>query len=142
MSDDIELEFKRFSKDKQEQIRQLVSFATLMGLSGKDLVSIGGKLDRIAARRDMESRLAVVKAYDIQPIGKDTHTMDRFKLELDGVMYHFKNDYGNWDITNTQTKKSKMHYNRGWMTWGRIDWRIRERYNFLWDLYQGQVTLP
>lgn len=142
MTDDIELEFKRFSKDKQEQIRQLVSFATLMGLSGKDLVSIGGKLDRIAARRDMEGRLAIVKAYDIQAIGKDKHTMDRFKLEINGVMYHFKNDYGNWAITNTQTKKSKMHYNRSWWTWGRIDWRIRERYNFLWDLYQGQVTLP
>lgn len=142
MSDDIELEFKRFGKDKQEQIRQLVSFATLMGLSGRDLVSIGGKLDRINQRRDKEQRLSIIKAYDVQPIGKDTSILSRFKLTINGVNYHFANDYGTFTITNTQTKKSKRHNIKAWESWGRIDWRVMERYNFLWELYQGQVTLP
>jgi hypothetical protein len=44
-----ELLFKRFPADKQEQVRQLVAYAQLMGLDGKDLVSIGGKLDHIKA---------------------------------------------------------------------------------------------
>lgn len=142
MSDDIELEFKRFSKDKQEQIRQLVSFATLMGLTGKDLVSIGGKLDRISERREIDSRRAIIKAYGIQTIGKDSTTQVRFKLEMNGVVYHFYNEYGSFKIINTSTKKSKIHHVSTWVRWGRIDWRIREQYNFLWELYQGRVTLP
>ena len=40
------MEFKRFSEDKQEQIRQFVSYAQMMGLTGKDIRSIGDKLDR------------------------------------------------------------------------------------------------
>ena len=47
MTDEKELIFRRFPEDKQEQIRQLVAYTTLMGLSGTDLVSIGGKLNRI-----------------------------------------------------------------------------------------------
>lgn len=47
MSDTDELKFRRFSEDKQEQVRQLVAYTTLMGLSGKDLISIGTKLERI-----------------------------------------------------------------------------------------------
>ncbi len=46
--------FRRFPAEKQDQVRALVNYATLMGLSGKDLVSIGGKLDRIKAKREKD----------------------------------------------------------------------------------------
>jgi hypothetical protein len=41
------LKLKRFSEDKHEQIEQLIVWCQMMGLTGRDLVSIGGKLDRM-----------------------------------------------------------------------------------------------
>lgn len=143
MTDDIELEFKRFSADKQEQIRQLVSFATLMGLTGKDLISIGGKLDRINQNRERAHRLSIVRGYNPQRIGKDPTLNLRFKMEVNGVLYYFNNEYGTFRILNSITKKTKTHHTQSYESWGRLrDWRQVERYNFLWDLHTNLVTLP
>ena len=54
VEEEVLLSFRRFSADKQEQVRALVNYATLMGLNGKDLMSIGGKLDRIKKKREVE----------------------------------------------------------------------------------------
>lgn len=71
--DDEELVFKRFPPEKQDQVRQLVGFATLMGLTGKDLVSIGSKLDRIKLAGEKRQReAALVDLMDrCSLIGKD-----------------------------------------------------------------------
>lgn len=140
MSDEIELEFKRFSKDKQEQVRQLVAFATLMGLTGKDLVSIGGKLDRIALAQERKQRLTIVKGYDIKPIGS-ADIDHKFKLTLNGIVYHFVYDhYDRWQIKNTKTNK-RITVSTNWIDWGRIAWKKRGLYNILWALHNG-VVLP
>ena len=54
VEEEVSLHFRRFSAEKQDQIRALVNYATLMGLDGRDLVSIGNKLNRIAARRKIK----------------------------------------------------------------------------------------
>jgi hypothetical protein len=61
VEEEVLLSFKRFSADKQDQVRALVNYATLMGLSGLDLVSIGGKLDRIAKRRELERDIVIAE---------------------------------------------------------------------------------
>ena len=80
MTDEVEqgedlelLEFRRFPKEKQDQVRALVNYATLMGLTGKDLVSIGGKLDRIKASREKKQRnlIADEMIKNCELIGKD-----------------------------------------------------------------------
>lgn len=66
--------FRRFPAEKQDQVRALVNYATLMGLNGKDLVSIGGKLDRLKAAHEKKAMLAVLEEMmeRCKPIGKDT----------------------------------------------------------------------
>lgn len=139
--DEVELEFKRFSKEKQEQVRQLVAYTTLMGLTGKDLISIGSKLNRIALRKDLEHRLHIVDSYSIKPIGGDKDTSRRFKIEINGVNYNVYDDYYGCVVKNTKTNKQTTvhvdHYD-----WGRAGWRHRVRYEFLWALHTGQITLP
>jgi hypothetical protein len=61
VEEEVLLSFRRFPADKQEQVRALVNYATLMGLNGRDLVSIGGKLDRIAKRRELERDLVIAE---------------------------------------------------------------------------------
>ena len=139
--DEVELEFKRFSKEKQEQVRQLVAYTTLMGLTGKDLVSIGGKLDRIEKRKDLEHRLSIVNSYSIRPIGVDKDTSKRFKIEINGVNYNVYDDYYGCIVKNLKTnRQSTFHLNQ--LDWGRSGWKSRIRYQFLWALHTGQVTLP
>ena len=53
MLDQDEIIFRRFSEDKQPQVRQLVGWARLLGLTGRDLISIGGKLDRATAQQEL-----------------------------------------------------------------------------------------
>jgi hypothetical protein len=45
--------FRRFDAEKQEQIQQLIGWARLLGLTGRDLISIGGKLDRATAQQEL-----------------------------------------------------------------------------------------
>ncbi len=142
MSEEKELEFKRFSKDKQEQIRQLVSFATLMGLTGKDLVSIGGKLSRIESAQEIRQRKTAVEGYDVKPIGK-TPITSRFKLTIGDVTYHFNGDdyYSEWTVKNTKTNRTLM-IAPSRNDWGRVSWNKRTMYDVLWALHQGSAVLP
>lgn len=144
--EEIQLHFKRFSAEKQEQIRQLVAYTSLMGLTGKDLVSIGGKLDRIEKGREREYKLSIVKSYDIKPIGKDTNSLEklaqRFKLKINDINYHFENNYNNFKITNTNTKAFTVVGVHSWYDFGRVGWRTSEMYSMLWELHQGHVLLP
>jgi hypothetical protein len=147
--EDEELIFKRFAADKQDQVRALVNYATLMGLSGKDLVSIGGKLDRIKASRERKQRIAIVQGYQIKPIGKDAnktkydqaHAVSRrFKLETATGAYYFENHYEGWKISNPRTKATIRHHCE-YYDWGSVSFDLRERYNVLMDYHEGLLQL-
>jgi hypothetical protein len=115
-----EVIFKRFPKEKQDQVRQLVNFAVLMGLDGKDLISIGGRLERIAAKRKRDENLAIIKSYTLLPIGQDAKESkerqrqsmySRFKLETINGNYYFECvGGGDWKIRNPKTKASIRYY--------------------------------
>lgn len=103
-----ELIFKRFPEDKQEQVRGLVNYATLMGLDGKDLVSIGNRLNRIRDRREIESNRAIVEAMDLRTIGKDSNLRHRWAYKTNGVLYYFSEaDWYGVKIKNCATNRSK-----------------------------------
>jgi len=89
-----ELIFKRFPADKQEQVRALVNYATLMGLNGKDLVSIGGKLDRIKVRREIDANREIIDSMNLQRVGKDPSMRYRWSYISNGVRYYF--DQADW----------------------------------------------
>ena len=149
MDNEEELFFKRFPAEKQDQVRALVNYATLMGLNGKDLVSIGGKLDRIKESQDRARRIAIVKGYEVLPIGKDAKASSqtqkdridqRFKLVTTNGTFHFENNYGNFRIKSVNTNKVLTHQPQ-YRSWGRIPWRTRERYDMLIDIHEGLVHL-
>jgi hypothetical protein len=55
--------FRRFDAEKQEQIQQLIAWARLMGLNGRDLVSIGGKLDRLNKQEELRRNKELVDKF-------------------------------------------------------------------------------
>jgi len=108
VDEEVTIEFSRFSKEKQDQVRALVNYATLMGLNGKDLVSIGGKLDRVKARREINTNRAIISNMDLRTIGKDKDCWTRWAwVDSQGTKYYFDDvTYGSVFITNTSTKQT------------------------------------
>lgn len=89
--DDLETElyFKRFPPEKQATLRELISYTTLLGLTGKDLISIGGRLDRIKIRSEIVSNRAIVQGLNLNAIGKDTDFRTRWSYTTDHGRYNF-----------------------------------------------------
>jgi hypothetical protein len=146
--DEEQIFFKRFPEEKQDQVRGLVNYATLMGLTGKDLVSIGGKLDRLNAQRELARNKEIVKSYNHEPIGDDRNRSsreealdERFKVKTTNGIYHFKRSYSDeWKVTNINTKVTKSHSPQPYDL-GRVSWSRRLRYRMVLDLAHGHFQL-
>ena len=118
MSEDPELHFRRFSDDKQEQIRQLVNYCTLMGLTGLDLVSIGGKLARMEKAAEAKKNLEIGLSYQTVTVGADKKTKAKnegrswYYTDAFGKKWRFDYDYGYYNIrvTNCTSGMRKNFY--------------------------------
>jgi len=146
------IEFKRFPKDKQEQIRQFVAYAQMCGLSGKDIRSIGDKLDRQAKAILKQQNLEIVKGFDCLPIGDDRRHQkhksyyqqvlsNRFKLKTARGDYNFKRDWASWDIKSLSTGVYKRYHPSEDHELGIMNWDHRPRYSVLLDIAQGKLKL-
>jgi len=146
--------FKRFSKEKQEQVRGLVQYATLMGLSGKDLISIGGKLDRLKEQAERSRNIKIVEGYTLIPIGADAKLPKdrqqrqfnyRFKLKYPHGTYNFEYDGGGWRVTSLATKTVKHHSVNYWADNYALprsfSYDKRRRCVMLLDLHNGKFQL-
>jgi hypothetical protein len=148
------IEFKRFSKDKQEQIRQFVSYAQMCGLSGADIRSIGDKLDREKKAIERRQNMEIVNSFQCLPIGDDRRherhktyfqqVLDkRFKLKMAMGAYNFTTDYNGVDIKSLATGVVKRHAINGYtyQLSENLAWERRCRYTVLLDINQGKIKL-
>lgn len=139
---------KRFPEGKHEQIRQLIFMAQLSGLSGKDLVSIGGWIDRnkkndeYRANKDRINEL--IKQGIILPIGQDSkeQIVNRFKYKSAAGDYNFvSNGWSHWTCTSMKTKV-KQNFIPGSYSWpGHIHWNYRYFYNCVLDIVDKKIQL-
>lgn len=144
---DVEIEFPRFPKEKQDQIRQLVAYVTLMGLDGKDLVSIGGKLDRLKAKNEIMRNRAVIdnmlKEKVIVTVGKDKDMRSRWAYITPAGRYYFSNaDWYGVKIVNSKTGVQKSLPVVNFYNFGR--YRVgnnRELANVMLNVYHGDIPL-
>jgi len=138
-------DLKRFSKDKQEQLEQFVAYAQLMGLSGRDLVAIGGKIEREQAKQKKLANMEIIKGFECLPIGSDSlHDLNtRFKLKTSTGAYNFEDDsWSRWEITSLKTKVKRTHHVDTY-EWDlpKTHYRTRQRYAMLLDIASGRFKL-
>lgn len=148
MADTSKMRFlKRFPESKHEQIRQLMSYIEMCGVSGRDLVSIGGYIDRRRVSEQYQHAKARVQEFidqkTIQPIGKDRseQIVNRFKYKGLSGDYNFSGDWRDWEIVSVKTKV-RQHYhpsNRDWP--GHLNWTRRAFYDMVLDIAEGQIQL-
>ncbi len=138
-------DLKRFSQDKQEQLEQFVAYAQLMGLSGRDLVAIGGKIDREQVKQRKLANMEIVRSFECLTIGRDDkHQLDaRFKLKTLGGSYNFENDHWDgWIVHSLKTKVTKSHRTHSYdYDLPKTDWRTKQRYAMLLDIATGRFKL-
>lgn len=139
---------KRFPEGKHEQIRQLIFMAQLSGLSGRDLVSIGGWIDRnkkSAEYRANKDRIdALIERGIIRTIGADPkeQIVNRFKYKGANGDYNLQFDgWRLWICTSMKTKvrQNFVPTNRIWP--GHIHWHRRYFYNCVLDIIDNQIQL-
>lgn len=153
MEDEL-LFFKRFPVEKQDQVRGLVEYATLMGLSGKDLVSIGGKLDRIKQAQAKVANMNIINSFECLPIGMDKKASSRsdavdrrfrlktangtYTFEINGASYYTET----WKITSSTSKVTVKHAPDVWLyDLPKSNWTKRSRYALLLDISAGKLKL-
>lgn len=116
MNLDVELEqdltFRRFSPEKQDQIRQLVSYTTLLGLTGNDLISIGSRLERIVKSRAMKQNRELAEEHYSRLVEVWQNSRNYGKkfiyTSLSDSKYVIESDYWHGiSITNNNTGKNK-----------------------------------
>lgn len=136
---------KRFPKEKQEQVEQLMNYTTLMGLSGTDLISIGGRMERDAIRARQKANLAMIAGYKCLPVGKDPlewrNQVQRFKLETDKGVYRFENLSGRFKVTSLATKQAVMHWPKAYEVPNGRNWTETQQRYVLLDIAHGRLPL-
>ena len=141
-----ELLFKRFPAEKQEQVRQLVAYAQLMGLDGKDLVSIGGKLDRIKASAEYKRNKSLVESsFTFLNVGRDRgeyYLNSRWRIKTAGGSYTFQAQ--GWDVYRVRSNKTgavRDHRVTNDYSLGTGDYYKRRRYAVMLDVCNGLLPL-
>lgn len=141
----------RWPKEKQEQVKQLLSYAEMCGLTGKDLVSLGSHMDRQLTMSNSRMLMSQV------------HAMPITVADALGTRpwYEQKWWYMNWTITaknggryiispgdfmrfncrseSGETRKITSYGYHPWPRhWGYVK---RQTYSFALDIDNGNVLL-
>lgn len=132
---------KRFDKDKHEQLEGLLQWCQLMGLSGRDLVSLGGHIDRMQQAEEAKRNRAIAEGYVCAKVGSDSEIDRRFTIETINGRYKFSDDgWHSVEVTSYRTKSRKIFripdYNVG-----SVNWAKRWRYQALVAVHCGTIQL-
>jgi len=132
----------RFSDDKQDQIEQLISYATMLGLTGADLVAIGGKMDRERKKVTAKTNLELIKSVEIFKIGNDIYTEQRFKNKTSTGAYNIENQgWDTWKVTSLATKTTIFYKTTNDIDLPRTSWQRTHHQRLLYDVATGAIKL-
>ena len=138
------MKLNRFSEARQDQIEQLIAYAELLGLSGRDLVAIGGKLDRDQSKSKKIANMEIVRSFECLPIGKDHSLDNRFKLKTLNGAYNFEcvDGWATWQVTSLKTKVKQTHSSGMWnYQFPKSSYQKLSKYSLLLDIAAGKIPL-
>ena len=129
---------KRFDKAKHDQLEQLISWCQLMGLTGRDLVSLGGHLDRAKKTEEAIANRTLAETIQFDQVGDST---ERWSYLTPTGRYTFQDT--SWQrvtVTSNRTKVRK-HFHLEYYELGRIVWQKRNRMQWALNLIHGKIVL-
>lgn len=132
---------KRFDPSKHQQLEEFIAWVRMMGLSGRDLVSLGGQMDRMEQRDTVLQNRAIVEGMQVDPVGSDRSTAERWTVKTINGRYKFQCDYNMVHVVSYKTKKSKTFHVSENYELGKMHWRKRIKYEALLDWHHGKIVL-
>ena len=132
---------KRFDKTKHEQLEGLLQWCTLMGLTGKDLVSLGGHIDRAQAAAEAKSNRALAETIKFDPVCGNDNMSNKWSYNTPNGRYTFNDtSWGRVAVTSIKTKVRKNIQIEQYQL-GRLHWQKRERLNCALNIIHGRIVL-
>lgn len=132
---------KRFDKAKHEQLEGLLQWCALMGLSGRDLVSLGGHIDRAQAAAEAKSNRALAETITFDSVGGDMSMSNKWSYNTPNGRYTFQEStWGRVAVTSNKTKVRKNIQIEQYQL-GRLHWQKRERLNCALNIIHGKIVL-
>jgi hypothetical protein len=132
---------KRFDKAKHDQLEQLVAWCQMMGLEGKDLVSIGGHLDRAKKSAEAKANRELAQSIKFDQVGADKVMNTKWSLKTNTGRYTFEDS--SWQrvyVTSNKTRVRKS-FDLEWYEIGRVSWRDRNRLQCALNIIHGEIKL-
>lgn len=132
---------KRFDKEKHDQLEQLVAWCQLMGLTGRDLVSLGGHIDRANRAAEAKSNLALAQTIKFDPVGGDKDMSNKWSYKTTDGRYTFESS--SWKQIYVVSNKTKVRkkFNLEYYEIGRMGWQKRDRMQCALNLIHGRIVL-
>lgn len=132
---------KRFDKNKHDQLEQLIVWCQMMGLEGKDLVSIGGHLDRAKKSAEAKQNRTLAATVQFDVVGKDTDMSGRWSHKNLNGRYTFEES--SWQRVTVSSNKTKVRkiFQLEYYEIGRVSWRDRNRLQSALNMINGRIVL-
>jgi hypothetical protein len=132
---------KRFDKAKHEQLEGLLQWCQLMGLTGKDLVSLGGHIDRAQKTEEAKTNRALAETVKFDTVGADKEMSNKWSLKNAHGRYTFES--GSWQRVQVTSNKTKVRktFNLKYYELGRLGWRNRDRLMCAINIAMGHIVL-
>lgn len=105
----------RFNDSKQAQIDQLTAYVQMMGLDGKDLMAIGGKMRREQRNAQIEQNHRMIQSMELHAVRGYALCPDKFKLKTALGDYNFTRRYDYvWRVYSVRTRQTRNHHSDRW----------------------------
>ena len=132
---------KRFDKAKHEQLEGLLQWCALMGLTGKDLVSLGGHIERSQQAAEAKSNRTLAETIKFDPVASDTEMSNKWSYLTPNGRYTFQDArWGQITVVGNKTKVRK-NFRTEMYQLGRIHWGKRDRLNCALNIINGRIVL-
>ncbi|CAB4133509.1 hypothetical protein UFOVP257_231 [uncultured Caudovirales phage] len=132
---------RRFSDEKQDQIEQLIAYATMLGLSGTDLVAIGRKIEREKHKLVSSTNLEIIKNIKVFKIENGIDIERQFKIKTANGSFNFENNgWNHWTVTSLSTN-IKIGYKPAETEFPKSSWQRIHFQCMLYDIATGAINL-
>ena len=132
---------KRFDKDKHDQLEQLIAWSQMMGLSGRDLVSLGGHIDRAQQAAEAKSNRSLAETIKFDAVGGDTEMSNKWSYLTPDGRYTFQDArWGQITVVSNKTKVRKNFRTEVYQL-GRMHWGKRDRMQCALNIINGRIVL-
>ena len=114
-----------------------------MGLTGKDLVSLGGHIARAQAREESVKNLEIAQGFPVEFVGKDTKMEKRWSIKNIYGRYTCECSSGWADTVSAVSNKTGVRKSFPVSSYelGRGHYYDHTRYSFLLDVHSGKIVL-